>query len=395
MNPLTARVVDEHGAPIPGALVFLTTANDADPTKPGQFQSLNPQITNGVGEIVFFNSPVTKSRIQIAATAAGYKPAESFDGHPLPTYDGSAPLTITLTLATFKKPFQTAPRFWKGANMCGSRIHGLPPVPGGASDASLVLSWFYDRYQAADRAKIRQAWSSRGYTHVLVSWPDSRAFGRSPRQFGDTCRELIKAGFYPCPMLYSKDFDPPDVPTILANIAPVLPVIVGLVPLVCIGWELSIELSPAKVQELTDVLAPQFTPAGTRVYVHFQQGYSSFEPDHEGATFAEYWNRNIGLLTGILHQRKQADGPWDRTETRYRYSDILDRFAGNFNCSPDSGFGHPFDCVGLELTAVPQFNGQMTEAEGDEWGSWVVNTPASHGPAGWVSIQGSGNGVQR
>ena len=36
-------------------------------------------------------------------------------------------------------------RAWKG-NICGVHVPGLPAVPGGAADASLVLSWFYDRY---------------------------------------------------------------------------------------------------------------------------------------------------------------------------------------------------------------------------------------------------------
>lgn len=387
MNPLTARIQDEHGAPIPGALVFLTTANDADPTKPGQFQSLNPQISDGDGKVVFFDSPVVKSRIQIAATAAGYKPAESFTGGALPTYDGSAPLTVTLTLPSFRKPFQPAPRLWKG-NFCGIRLEGAPAVSGGAADPRLILSWFYDRYSHGWRAKIRDAWKAKGYTHVVVSWPDSREYGQTPQQFLATCQELIKFGFYPCPFLYSKDYDPSDVPTILQYLEPVLKLLVGVVPLVCIGWELSIALSPLQVQQLTDAIAPRFAPK-SRVYVHFQQGFAAFEPDHPGATFAEYWNRNVGRLTGILHQR-MID--WTREETRYRYQDILDRFAGNFNCSPDSGFGHPFDCIGLELTAMEQYAGTMSEAEGDEWGRWVIGTPASHGPAGYVSVQGSGNG---
>ena len=71
-------------------------------------------------------------------------------------------------------PFKPAPRFWKG-NMCGVHVVGLPPVDGGASDSSLVLSWFYDRYQPASRTRIRAAWKAKGYTHVLLSWPDAVA----------------------------------------------------------------------------------------------------------------------------------------------------------------------------------------------------------------------------
>ena len=73
--------------------------------------------------------------------------------------------------------------------------------------------------------------------------------------------------------------------------------------------------------------------------------------------------------------------------------DVLTRFAGNFNVSPDSGFGHPFDDVELEITATLQFNGDMTEADGNSWGQWAIDTPPQGGPAGLVGVQGSGNGA--
>jgi hypothetical protein len=288
-----------------------------------------------------------------------------------------------------ESPFRPAPRKWSG-QMCGIRLNGAPAVPGGAADPSLILSWFYDRYSHGWRAKIREAWKAKGYTHVLLSWPDSREFGQTPQQFRDTCVELITAGFYPCPMFCSKDYDPADVFEIMRRIMDVLPLLVGVIPLACVGWELSIWLSPTQVQELIDWLAPLLTPSGCRVYVHFQMGYASFQ--QPGGVFADFWNRQVGKLTGLLHQR---DLNWNHEETRYRYVDILDRFAGGFGCTPDSGFGHPFDCVGLELTAADQFNGQMSEAQGDDCGSWVIYTPGSLGPLGPVTIQGSGNGWLR
>lgn len=293
--------------------------------------------------------------------------------------------------STPQPPFKPAPRYWRG-NMCGVRVPGLPPVQGGADDPSLVLSWFIDRYESSDRARIRDAWAKRGYTHVLVSWPDSRAVGHTPEQFGAMCRELIDAGFYPCPFLYSKDYDPRDFAGIKANIEPVLPFIVGLVPLMCVGWELSIALTPTTVQQLIDWLCPLFTPAGTRCYVHFQEGYSSFQ--QPGHVFADFWNPNVGKLTGLLRQKILSQTP-----DQYRYDsggivDVLERFAGNFGVSPDSGFGHPFDDVELEITAQPQFNGTMTESEGDALGQWAIETPAASGPAGLVGVMGSGNGSQ-
>ncbi len=288
-------------------------------------------------------------------------------------------------------PFEPAPRAWRG-QMCGVHVAGLPAVPGGAADATLVLSWFYDRYAPEDRAKIRTAWNARHYTHVLLSWPDSRSFGQSPAQFLATCQELITDGFFPCPMLCSKDFDPHNnVPGILANINQVLPLLVGIVPLACIGWELSLWLTPTEVQLLIDAIAPQLTPAGTRVYVHFQEGYAAYQ--QPGTFFADFWNIQVGKLTGVLHQKKLA-----QTKDEYRggsggLTDILIRFAGNDSIVADSGFGHPFDLVACEITASPQFNGTMSEADGDALGQWAIETPGQSGPAGTVTVLGSCNGL--
>jgi len=284
-------------------------------------------------------------------------------------------------------PFKPAPRFWKG-NFCGVRIPGLPAVAGGANDPSLVLSFFYDRYNDADRGFIRTAWKNRGYTHVLLSWPDSRAYGQSPADFLATCQELIANDFYPCPMLCSKDHDPHDVYGIMQNVEPVLPLLIDVVPLICIGWELSLWLTPTQVQDLIDTIAPKFAPQ-TRVYVHFQEGYMAFQ--QPGQFIADFWKANIGLLEGVLAQKKLSQ---DNAQFRDWIGDCLTRMAGNFNMPADSGFGHPFDFVMLEISAQPQFNGGMSEAEGDTLGQFALNSPPASGPAGIVRVMGSGNGSQ-
>ncbi len=302
------------------------------------------------------------------------------------TYATSWPLFSSAAPTPVFKP---APRFWQG-NLCGVRVPGLPPVPGGADDSSLVLSWFYSRYSADDRARIRQAWKERGYTHVVLSWPDDCAFGISAQDFTARAIELIGDGFFPCVFWCSKDFDPPDVAAILANIEKPLSLLIGILPLACIGWELSLWLSPTQVQQLTDAIAPRLTPSGCRVYVHFQQGYGSFQQD--GGIFADYWKLQVGKLTGLLHQRELSQDMEAYWFASGGLVDILQRFAGNFFCPPDSGFGHPFDLVAWEITAQPQFNGDMSEQSGDAWGSHAINCPAQSGPAGVVIVQGSGNG---
>jgi hypothetical protein len=208
-----------------------------------------------------------------------------------------------------------------------------------------------------------------------------------PQDFAATCQELIANGFRPCVMLCSKDYDQPDVGAIQASINAVLPLLQNLVPRFGVGWELSLWLSPTQVQQLIDWLAPQINPWGGKLYVHFQQGYASFQQD--GGTFADFWNLQVGKLTGLLHQR---DLSWDQAEYPARLVDILDRFAGQYNCVPDSGFGHPFDCIALEITAMNAFNEGMSEADQNAWARCAMSAQPVSGPLGPVKVMGAGNG---
>jgi hypothetical protein len=289
--------------------------------------------------------------------------------------------------------FVPAPRFWRG-NMCGTRVPGLEPVPGGAADASLVLSWFYDRYTPSSRRLIREAWAAKQLSHVLLSWPDARGNGSTPEQFAACCEELLAAGFFPCVMLTSKVYDDPSDPAALvAALVPLLALLVGRVPAFCVGWELSIWLTPTQAQALVDGIAPLVhRQAETRLYVHFQEGYGHFA--QPGEIFAAYWNRNVGKLTGVLHQKVLKQTPEQYHFDSGGLVDILIRFAGHDFCSPDSGFGHPFDLVALEITATFQFAGVCTEEQGDAMGRWACAAPAQAGPGGaLVGVMGSGNGL--
>lgn len=279
-------------------------------------------------------------------------------------------------------PFTPCPREYSG-DMCGCRIPGLPAVPGGANDPALFLSWFYDRYDSSTRAIARAANHQRTYTDLLLSWPDARVNGCSPEQFRDICQELIADHITPCVMWCSKDIDAHDVPSIKAAVQPALDLLIGILPRACVGWELSLWLSPTQVQELIDWMAPQVTPWGCRLYVHFQQGYFAFQ--QPGGVTADFWKANVGKLTGVLHQR---DLSWDPDMYQARIVDCLQRFAGGFGFPKDSGFGHPFDFIALEITAAVQFNGQMSEGSGQAWGRTAINTP----PSGGVKVMGSGNG---
>lgn len=285
--------------------------------------------------------------------------------------------------------FKPASRNYTG-NMCGIRVAGLPPIPGGASNPELFLSWFVDRYSMFWEMSAIDAYIGKGNKDILLSWPDSRSIGVTAEGFRNLIQSLQRRGLTVTVMLLSKYYDPwYDVEGNKQKIREILPYLVKTAPKICLGWELSLWLSPWNVQDLVDWLSPQVVSWGGLFYVHFQQGYSHYAYPGEEPGFAIYWNRNVGKLTGIYHQR---DLSWGEEEYPARIKDCLDRFAGATGCSPDSGFNHPFDFIALEITAQPQYDGSMSEAEGNRWGRIALNTPPSYGPLGIVPVMGSGNG---
>lgn len=368
-------VVDSAGVPIQNAIV------DAGDQIAGRVFKRGTD-GGGYADMAMFNVP-HNTPITLTVQAPGYANGIVY----LTTSADNSDQVVKVTLASFKSRFKPAPRVWAG-NMCGVRIPGLTPVAGGA-DPSLVLSWFYDRYPAGERQQIRDNWRAQGYTHTLLSWPDSRAAGATPDSFAATCRELVGDGFYPAVMLCSKDFDPADVDSILAGIAPVLRATVGLVPIFCVGWELSLWLTPTQVQQLTDAIHPiVHRVEGTLLFVHFQQGYPSFQ--QPGGTVADYWHAQVGKLNGLLYQKFI-----DQNDVAFldSLSDCLQRFCGGFNMPDDSGFGYPFIFTALEISAMTQYNDSCSEAEGDRLGRLAINAPACYGPTGArAAVSGVGNG---
>lgn len=109
-----------------------------------------------------------------------------------------------------------------------------------------------------------------------------------------------------------------------------------------------------------------------------------------GGSIADFWNLQINKLTGVLYQKKISQ---NRAEFLDSLSDCLQRMCGGFFMPDDSGFGHPFDLVGMELTAMSAFNDNMLEQEQNIWGQTAINAPHCFGPQGveaWV--MGSDNG---
>ncbi len=287
-------------------------------------------------------------------------------------------------------PWVPAPRAYIG-NMCGIHIPNLPVIPGGCEDPTLFLSWFYDRYSPEWQAVIRDAYRAAGNVDWLVSWPDSQAIGKTPQEFRAMCVELRTHGFRPAVMFSAKPTSSDDIRSVeetLANILLVLPLLVGVIQRGCIGWELSLWLSPSDVQFLIDAITPLLLPSGCKTYVHFQAGYFAYQqPGHDTCDF---WIPNVGKLTGIFRQRNAGEDGGNKQEYQYRVKDCLDRFAGADGYPTDGGFGHPFDLIELEITAEEQYNPPfMSTTEGDRWGDAALATP----PTRDVRVMGSGNGA--
>lgn len=292
----------------------------------------------------------------------------------------------------FKRPFVAAPRTYEG-NMCGTYVAGLPSIPGGAADPTLVVSWLAFLHTPPNRQRIYADHVSKGLKDFLVSWPDFQDAGGTPQGFKAHCLEVLAAGLLPCVMLSAKptsSADIRDVPGTLANILLVLPLLLGIVPRFCLGWELSLWLSPEDVQWLIDQLYAQILAALAQFFVHFQSGYFAYQPN--GQQTGAFWLANVGKLSGILHQRDFASSP-DYPSYQARIADCLVRFAGQDNCPSDRGDGTPFVFIALEIVAELAFNDGMSEVDQDGWGQAALSTPPAAGPLGIVPVMGSGNGA--
>lgn len=279
-----------------------------------------------------------------------------------------------------------APREFKG-QMCGIHVPGLPSVPGGAPDPSLVLSWFYPRYAPEWRAKIRAEWKRLGYLDVVTSWWDDAQHGLNLDQIVAMRQELCADGLRPCEMLTAKTMGVKD-----NGVAAVSKALAALNAFInedcisryCVGWELNLFNTYESLQHQIDEFA-RFIGSKRPLYVHFSPGYADWRPNRPGSTFADFWNAQQGKLTGLLHQRDQK---WSNAEYRGRLTDILERFSGGFGVVSDSGFGHPFDLIELEICADDRYNGRISEAKNLELVKFALETPAVKG----VRVMGSGNG---
>ncbi len=286
-----------------------------------------------------------------------------------------------------------APRLYRGD--MGVFIDGAPDV-GAGGPSNLVLSFMYPRYPAAFRATIRGVWKSRQSLDVLLSWQDDAAYGIALGPCIAARQELCAEGFRPCEWMASKTYmqaagATDNAPLALQILEPTLAAFLNAdcISRYCVGSELDLWNTYDSLQTMTDAIAPRVAAIGRTLDVHFSTNRADWRPDHPGSTFAEYWNPNQGKLSGLWFQ---SDSYASDADLQAEMVPILDRFVGNDNVVPDSGFGHPFDCHAVEISLQKMFDGGMTQAECDRRGRVLLATPPQGGPAGPVVVMGSGNG---
>lgn len=248
------------------------------------------------------------------------------------------------------------------ADAWGVEVAGLPFVPGGSSEhPERVLTYFFDLYPAAWQQSILDAHWVRGYTHFVLSWPDSRErAGRSLSQFVATCQRVKAYGFYVHVKLGSKDFDPRDQ-TLAQWQAALDPVLDALFAAQAIDeasfWEY--DSFNTDGQPAIDV----HKYFGRRCHEHGVSFWCHFLPEHgfwcpEGYAF--WWNALGADVDGLDYQ---ADSGWDVGELQSRLVDNLKRL----------GTAHKLRA--FELTASRQFSGDHpTEDEANAIGFCALCT---------------------
>lgn len=271
--------------------------------------------------------------------------------------------------------FPPPPRFtlrYPRGQFCGLRVPGLPAVDGGARDASLVFSPFLDRYAPAQQDRIIDRNLECGYDTIKLSWPDSRAAGKSIRDYVAMSKYCQDAGLEPIHMLLSKCFDGLDPDPRLLD--PVIDALLnaGAIRRASYFWEGNAFISPERMLtatmrtpwlstpyagRITQYLAGRLVPNGVLCYLHFLPHYVTWQANVE--TPHDFWARQCDYGTqGVLYQ---GDPAWSAGMLQARLNDCLVRLIALGLW----GLPRTVDVVADELTAQTQFNGELDEDHGD------------------------------
>lgn len=261
---------------------------------------------------------MSRNLLLLRGTGSGQKRA------PLPT-----PPPDTLSVLPWDPPHT---RDFLRADAWSITIPGLPFVLGGSSNPiaqQRFLSWFYDRYPM----EFRQEWISLnladGYTHAIVSPPDSLAFGTPLDGVVRMCGELKANGLYVHAMLGSKLYQPANMSAdqYCAYAFPLMDALNGVVDEYCPAWEMDLwNIAGQTNLDINKRIGDRAHQQGASCWLHFSTHVTWWGQD--GTDRFKYWNDLGGDVDGLDYQ---GDSGWSAAEWQARIVDTLHQFGTQGN----------------------------------------------------------------
>jgi hypothetical protein len=249
---------------------------------------------------------------------------------PLPPFPpGSYDRTLPWTLPTGPAVLR--------ADAWGVTLPGAPWVLGGSSEhPERILSWFLDRFPEEWQAKILWQHGLNGYTHFILSAPDSiQGNEQSLDQFVALCRSVKAVLPYVTVFLGSKLYQPRDQ-TAAQWIAYVDPIMDALIAAQAVdefvpAWEWNLFNVPG--QTTLDVfrhVGQKAHAAQTSCWLHFSPEVTSWFVNGDPRGRYGFWADLGADVDGLLYQTHPE---WSIGETQARLVDTLTQFG-------QQGLGH-------------------------------------------------------
>lgn len=255
-------------------------------------------------------------------------------------------------------------------DFCGIRVPEL--LQYGSSD--VFFTDIYPAYPDDLRAKLRQIYRSRGYTHFPIAtaggyhgvYP-SYDLTPDPARLRAILTELWQDGLIP--VLFMIDdghwpdgsFQSGDTGGVMAAVAakydPVFAACGDLVKIAVPGWEYNGFMTPALMTATARYLKSKVPDA--LVYVHFTAGHAAGSGPNE--TEAGWWASMQGTLQGILYQANGNDGGQAISD---RLADFTIRFQTGYHSWPTG-----FDTVLFEYAAY----WEVWDHNPESWGIEIGN----------------------
>jgi hypothetical protein len=280
-------------------------------------------------------------------------------------------------------------------NFCGIRVPEAPGVVGGANatipggDTSLVMACHLDRYPQEIQDQYLARYASYGYTHVQQSIGHSAEAGRSIAQFVETQQRIQSYGlfadiwFLGGPGFATRDRDAtywrprldPWIDALLANDA---------IDTACVGWQLDgynkesdTRTGNGPLQSTIDYLADRLGPHNIPIGTHWINEAGAWNTPMDRFS---WWRRQRNRISFFHHQ---GDVRMPIPLYQAKLADTLSAF-GDGRVGRSGLFGdRPFGLVVFECSAQGQFDGYISEDEGDLRSYLLMCTSGVSRPVGY------------